>query len=194
MLFGCAISQPATAPTAVAAPSSTVPPIEQEVPSVAAQLPTRPLARPAAEQGAATIYLPRLFEDGSLGLRAASRPASLPDDPLRAAIDALLLGPNAAERADDFEYPLDPRSRLRSVTVNGGTATLDFETGIDQVYGRPFSELVFWSIVYTATEVPGVERVALAQGGTPLRQLGEPAVSIPAAASRADAPDWVRPR
>src|SRR3954469_912160 len=102
MLFRWPPAQPPAAPPAAIAPPVTAQPIEQPAPSGAAQPPTRPLARPAAEQGAATIYLPRLFEDGSLGLRAASRSASPPDDALRAAVEALLLGPNAAERADDF--------------------------------------------------------------------------------------------
>jgi len=177
---------------------SAVPTIElssQAPGSPAPQPPTRGLARPApAQTGPVTIYLPRLFEDGSLGLRAASRPSTTPDEPLRDAIEALIRGPNGDERADDFEYPLDPQTALRSVAVNAGMATIDFESGIDRVYGRPYSELVYWSIVYSATEVAGVDRVTLAYRGTVLSELGEPTVPIAARASRSDGPDWVRPR
>ena len=75
-----------------------------------------------------------------------------------------------------------------------GLLHIDFESGIDGVYGRPYSELVYWSIIYTATEVLGVDRVTLAYRGSVLREIGEPTVAVPAAAGRADAPDWARPR
>ena len=193
LVAGCAFAQPATHPVA-----STSPAIELSSRGPASpgpQAPTRALARLAPAQGGpVTIYLPRLFEDGSLGLRAVARPATNADEPLRDAIEALIRGPNGGERADDFEYPLDPRTALRSVAVNGGMATIDFESGIDGVYGRPYSELVYWSIVYTATEVPGVDRVTLAYRGSMLREIGEPTLAVPAAAGRADAPDWARPR
>jgi Sporulation and spore germination len=160
-----------------------------------AEPPTRGLARPVpAQSGPVTIYLPRLFEDGSLGLRAASRPATLPDDPARDAIESLVRGPSGDERAADFEYALDQRSRLRSVGVNGGTVTVDFESGIDRVHGRPFSELVYWSIVCTLTDVPAVDRVALSYRGDPLREIGYPPFPVPPFATRADVPDWARPR
>jgi spore germination protein GerM len=157
--------------------------------------PTRALARPVPEQGdGRAIYLPRLFEDGSLGLRAVGRSATRPDDPARDAMEALVRGPTGDERADDFQFALDPRTGIRSIQVAGSTATVDFESGLERIHGRPFSELVFWSMVYTLTEAPGVERVTLLERGEPLRELGSPAFAVPASATRADAPDWVRPR
>lgn len=191
-LAGCGGSEPPARATATAEPAGQrTGPTRTPV----AEAATRGLARPApARSGPVTIYLPRLFEDNSLGLRAASRPAVLPRDPAREAIEALIQGPTGDERAADFEYALEPRTRLRSVSVGGGTATVDFESGIDKVHGRPFSELVYWSIVYTLTEVPSVDRVALSYGGQPLREIGFPPSPVPAAATRADVPDWARPR
>jgi spore germination protein GerM len=79
--------------------------------------------------------------------------------------------------------------------VEGGTAAIELDdAGLRRVHGRPYSELVFWSIVYTMTEVPGVERVSLLRGGVPLPALGDPPFSVPAVAGRQDAPAWVRPR
>jgi spore germination protein GerM len=157
--------------------------------------PTRPLAQPApAQTDGRAIYLPRMFEDGSLGLRVVHRPSMQDNDPGREAVEQLIRGPTGDERADDHQFALDLRTRLRSVQVAAGTATVDFESGLERVHGRPFSELVFWSIVYTLTEIPGVERVTLLDRGEPVRELGSPPFAVPGTATRAEAPDWVRPR
>jgi hypothetical protein len=83
---------------------------------------------------------------------------------------------------------------LRSASIAEKTAILDFESGLERIHGNPFSELTYWSIVYTATEVPGVERLTLLDGGARLPALGFPPFSVPTAGSRADAPEWARPR
>jgi spore germination protein GerM len=132
--------------------------------------------------------------DEALGLQAVTRSAPAELEPAQAALAALIAGPNGDERADDFQYPLDRRTAIRSVRVENGTALLDLGTEIDRVRGRPFSELVYWSLVYTLTEVPGVERVALRREGEALTQLGDPFYAVPASAGRADAPAWSRPR
>lgn len=149
---------------------------------------------PGGAAASFTIYLPRLFEDDSLGLRGVARNLTWSDAPARDAIDQLIRGPDGDERAADFHYALDRRTRLRSATITDGTAIVDFETGLERVHGRPFSELVYWSILYTATEVPGVERLVLQEGGGRLSELGFPAFSVPAVAMRSGAPAWVRPR
>lgn len=78
--------------------------------------------------------------------------------------------------------------------VEGGACTVELDDWLRRVHGRPFSELVFWSVVYTLTEVPGIERVALTRGGAPLKELGDPPFAVPIVATRADAPVWARPR
>ena len=149
---------------------------------------------PVGETRPMTIYLPRRFLDDALGLQAVPRDVPATQEPAFAAAAALVAGPDGDERADDFQYPVDRRTRVRGVQVENGTAVLDFSEEIDRVRGRPYSELVYWSIVYTLTEVPGVERVALRRMGEPLREFGEPRFPISDAASRADAPAWVQPR
>jgi len=188
---GPSIQTPA-AVTSVPLPLALAP---TDVSPATAGAPTRGLARLApAQSGPVTIYLPRLFEDGTLGLRAVTRPQTILDDPARDGLEALLRGPTGDERADDFEYALDPHTRLLGLAVRDMTATVDFDSGIDRVYGRPFSELVYWSIVYTATEAADVQRVALSEQGEPLREIGYPPIPVLFFATRADAPDWVRPR
>lgn len=140
------------------------------------------------------VYFPRLFEDGSLGLRAAPRTARADAHVERQLLEALLAGPNGDERADSHYPTLDRRTRLLQVDLVGDLASIEFDLELRRVIGRPFSELAYWSIVYTATEVPTVERVTLVQSGGPLLSFGAPPVAISPGASRARAPEWVRPR
>jgi len=148
-----------------------------------------------AETIALTIYLPRLFEDDSLGLQAVDRHVASTGVPARDALEALIKGPDGPERARDFEYALDRRTRVVYLQVEGGTVVIELDDeGLARVHGRPFSELVYWSLVYTETEIPGVERVLLRRAGEPLQSLGDPPYAVPGAAGRQDAPAWARPR
>jgi spore germination protein GerM len=160
---------------------------------VARQGPVSLLATPEGETHAIMIYLPRRFMDDSLGLQAVPRTVPA-DQPLAlAALTALVAGPNGDERADDFHYPLDRRTTIRGVQVEDRVAILDLGAQIDRVRGQPFSELAYWSLVYTLTEVSGVDRVALRREGVPLTQFGDPPFPLPNG-GRGEAPGWARPR
>lgn len=164
-----------------------------------AQRPPRPLplatATPPPQAIEIALYLPRLFEDDSLGLRRVSRTIVPSGEPARDAVEALIRGPNGDERAADIQYPLDRRTRVLAARVEGGLVELELDDeGLRLVHGRPYSELVFWSIVYTLTEAPGVDGVMLLREGRPLLEFGSPPVAVPPGASRRDAPAWVRPR
>ena len=149
---------------------------------------------PGSATAGVTIYLPRLFEDGSLGLQGVPRVVAASDDPAWEMLQALIRGPDGDERAANFQYALDRRTRVLNVHVDGGTCTIEFGQGLEQVHGRPFSELVYWSIVFTLTEVPGIQRVVLTRGGAPLQHLGDPPFALPAQGTRDAAPAWARPR
>lgn len=141
-----------------------------------------------------TIYLPRLFEDGSLGLRAVARDVEPGEVRGREALEALIRGPNGDERAANFQYALDRRTRVNAFRVEGGTAMVELDEGLERVHGRPFSELVYWAIIYTLTKTPGIERVMLVRGNVPVTELGAPPARVPAPAGRVDVPSWARPR
>lgn len=141
-----------------------------------------------------TIYLPRLFEDGSLGLRAVPRTVEPSEVAGREALEALIRGPNGDERAANFQYALDRRTRVKTFRVEGDTGVAELDEGLERVHGRPFSELVYWAIVYTLTETPGIEQVMLVRGDAPVTELGDPPARVPAPAGRADVPSWARPR
>src|SRR6266516_5349900 len=74
-------------------------------PSVAGYERSTPVS--GAESIALTIYLPRLFEDDSLGLQAVDLHVASTGVPARDALEALIKGPDCPERARDFEYALD---------------------------------------------------------------------------------------
>jgi hypothetical protein len=159
-----------------------------------ARPPSLLFATPEGESRTITIYLPRRFMDDSLGLQGVSREVPASQPPTLAALTALVAGPDGDEHADDFQYPLDRRTRIHGVQVENQVAILDLGAEIDRVRGRPYSELVFWSLVYTLTEIPDVERIALRRDGLALPELGDPAFTLPATAGRSDAPAWARPR
>lgn len=140
------------------------------------------------------VYLPRLFEDGSLGLQGVPRHVVLSDDQVRDVLTALIRGPDGNERAEDYQYALDRRTQLVMARAEVDTAHVEFDDGLRRVHGRPFSELVYWSIVYTLTELPGIEAVSLWQGDRPLAALGDPPFPVPPRGTRAAAPAWARPR
>lgn len=139
------------------------------------------------------LYFPRYFEDTSLGLRGVQRTVA-GDQPALRSLEALIQGPDGPERAADFNYPLNPRTGITFFDLANGVATVEFGSELAEVRGRPFSELAYWSIVYTLTELPDVRGVSLVRSGQPLREFGFPPVSIPVTATRSDAPGWVTPR
>jgi spore germination protein GerM len=144
---------------------------------------------------AAQVYFPRWFDDDSLGLQAIERQLPTGENVARAALEALIQGPTGPERANNVQYALDRRTRILGFSLDGGTASIELDPeGLDRVHGRPFSELAFWSVVFTVTEAPGVERVVLVRGGAPLAVLGDPPFTLPMVASRSAAPQWVQPR
>ena len=144
---------------------------------------------------AVNVYFPRLFEDGSLGLRAAPRTVPVADGRVtQHLLEVLLAGPNGEERAESHYPTLDRRTRLLRVAIVEDLASVELNEEIRRVIGNPFSELAYWSIVYTATEASPVERVTLTRFGEPLLRFGSPPVTIDPGASRTQAPAWVRPR
>jgi sporulation and spore germination protein len=70
------------------------------------------------------------------------------------------VGPSPDERAHGFLDTLKPETRLRSVTIAGGTANVELLGREPDFYGTG-------AIVYSLTAIPGVERVALRLEGKP---------------------------
>jgi hypothetical protein len=72
----------------------------------------------------------------------------------------LRVGPSPDERAHGFLDTLQPDARLQDLTVSGGTATVDLAGREPDFYGSA-------AMVYTLSELPGIQRVRLRLDGRP---------------------------
>ena len=178
---GCDFARGVTGSSAGPTPPPT--PLRGALPGLAPGTPSTEL----------TLYFPRYLEDESLGLSATRRAVPNSDLP-KMALEALIQGPDGDERAADYAYPLSPRTKVLTFRLDDGVAQVELNSELEKVRGKPFSELAYWSIVFTLTEVPGVRGVSLLRDSQPLREFGYPSFTIPEIASSADAPAWARPR
>jgi lipoprotein-anchoring transpeptidase ErfK/SrfK len=104
---------------------------------------------------------------------AVSRPDSTADDALR----HLLRGPTAAETKDGVETYVPAGTKVRSVTVENGLATVD--VSLKFALGKDSASLLarLSQIVHTATGPEGAKKVRLlVEGGIPLGMF--PGVSL----------------
>lgn len=108
--------------------------------------------------GANRIYLVAPGEERLL--RSVPRAATLRAD----LIKILLLGPNDDEIADQYSSFIPPTTELLSARSNGQILILDFTPEISQLTGQSLSQAIA-QIVYTATEIDGIEAVQLRVNG-----------------------------
>ena len=88
------------------------------------------------------------------------------------ALGALLAGPTAAERETGLASAIPAGTDLRSVAVDGGTATVDL-TGTFETGGGSLSMAArLAQVTYTLTQFPTVSRVVYELDGVPLTVLG----------------------
>jgi hypothetical protein len=78
--------------------------------------------------------------------------------PEHQAVLEVRVGPSPDERAHGFLDTVKPETRLRSVTIEAGTAAVELLGREPDFYGTG-------AIVYSLTAIPGVERVALRLDG-----------------------------
>lgn len=92
-------------------------------------------------------------------------PASDPQAQLEASLRALLAGPT--EEAHETVIPAGVK--LNEATIADGTATIDLSKSFVDEFngGSGIAALAVWSVVNTAAEVPGVERVQFEFDGVP---------------------------
>jgi hypothetical protein len=74
------------------------------------------------------------------------------------AVLELRVGPSPDERAQGFLDTVESQTRLRSVAISGGTATVELA-------GREPDSYAAGAIVYSLTELEGVERISLRLDG-----------------------------
>jgi peptidoglycan hydrolase-like protein with peptidoglycan-binding domain len=93
-------------------------------------------------------------------------------EPVAAAVRALLAGPSAAERRSSLDTAIPSGARLRSVSIDDGTATIVFDAGFAlAVQGAPAPAMStdysarLAQVTFTATAVPGIRRVEVSAPG-----------------------------
>lgn len=104
--------------------------------------------------GADRIYLVAPGEERLL--RSVPRDAALRED----LIEILLLGPNDDEIAAQFSSFIPPTTELLSARSKGQILILDLTAEISELPGQSLSQALA-QIVYTATEIEGIEAVQL---------------------------------
>jgi hypothetical protein len=120
---------------------------------------------------AATPFAVYFLRGNYLGVARRSVPAT--NSLGKAAINALLAGPNSSEFAAGLSSAIPTGSRLLGLSVSSGTVTANFNAAFAAA-GSPASELQrVAEVVYTLTQFPTVNRVVVKIGGvTPSRFAG----------------------
>ena len=108
--------------------------------------------------GADRIYLVAPGEERLL--RSVPRDAALRED----LINILLLGPNDDEIEAQFSSFIPPDTKLLSARSNGQILVLDLTSEISELTGQGLTQALA-QIVYTATEIEGIEAVQLKVNG-----------------------------
>jgi hypothetical protein len=108
----------------------------------------------SAASGADRIYLVAPGEDRRL--RSVTRDAASPEDLIR----ILLLGPNDDEIASGFSTVIPNTAELRSARTQGQLLIVDLNDAITELTSQSLMQAIA-QIVYTATELDGIEAVKL---------------------------------
>lgn len=124
---------------------------------------------PAADPTSAPVHI-YLVGDGRL-VRVQRMDVGTGDGPLDAAVRSLLQGPDPHEVANGLATAI-PSGVGMQASVDGPVATLnltgEFEIGAEQ----KVVALRLAQVVFTATEIPGVERVRFLIDGEPVEVVG----------------------
>ena len=103
-----------------------------------------------------------------------------------AALRELLAGPSAEERAAGLDTEIPAGTELRSVSIAGGTATVDLSREFESGGGSASMTLRVAQVVHTLTQFPTVERVAFRLEGEPVEAIGGEGVVVSPPVDRAD--------
>ena len=97
---------------------------------------------------------------------------------LKGALEALLAGPTAAEKAAGLVTMVPAGTTLRDVTLSGHVAVVDFSAAFASGGGSLSMTDRLAQVVYTATQFPGVTSVTLKLGGKTIKVLGGEGIMV----------------
>lgn len=107
----------------------------------------------------------------------------------RAAVNALIDGPNAAEAAAGVKSSVPANSRLRGISISSGVATIDLNHAFARPGLRQRVRMRLAQLTFTATQFPTIHAVTLHIAGHPVSSIGS--VPVPAQMRRTNFPRLV---
>jgi sporulation and spore germination protein/immunoglobulin-like protein involved in spore germination len=96
----------------------------------------------------------------------------------RGAMEGLLEGPTAAERAAGLSTEIPEGTELLGVSKANGTVTVDLSGAFDDGGGSASMQARVAQVVATLTQFPGFERVAFRIDGQPVQSIGGEGVVV----------------
>ncbi|MBP7583309.1 MAG: GerMN domain-containing protein [Spirochaetes bacterium] len=124
------------------------------------------------------IYLVRVDDNtGKSSMIAVSR-AVKGQPTVQQALAELVRGSTVAEKRRGLLTAIPPSLRVRSVTVKNRNAEIDFNGAIEQPVGKDIMINRIDQIVYTATDIPGVDSVLIRINGRRQQTLGGEGIPI----------------
>ncbi len=163
------------------APAPTVTVTTTAAPSGSASAAASASATPSGATTTLSVYLLRPIGGSQPHhgpfIATAHRAVAATRAPARAALNALLAGPTAAEKAIHMTSAIPAGTTLRGLTISGGVATVDLS---DAFLRASAATAAAAEVVYTVTQFPTVSRgvlikvdgapLAASAGGGPARQ------------------------
>lgn len=166
---GCGDDDDTTTPTATAdAAASPGVPTATAAASVTPAKPTPTASQPAtsAADVAVAVYFARDEKVATAG-RTVTAPAVA-----RGALEALLAGPNAAEKGAGMGSAIPAGTRLLGITIDKGLATVDVSKEFASGGGSLSMTTRVAQVVYTLTQFDTVERVTIRIDGREVEGIG----------------------
>jgi hypothetical protein len=121
--------------------------------------------------------------DGLIAVRRTHQPTPRV---ATAAIDALLAGPTAAERASGVVSAVPSGTRLLGITIRGGVATVDLTSEYQSGGGSLSMQTRLGQVVYTLTQFPTVQKVRFRLDGTPVNVFSSEGIVLDHPVGRSD--------
>ncbi len=131
-----------------------------------------------------TVYLPR---EDKLG--AVAREVPYTKAVAAAAINELLKGPSSGDAAYGFHTEIPAGTKLRSVSIRDGIATVDLTGQFDDGGGSLSMFMRLAQLVFTVTQFESVDAVALKLDGVPVEIFSGEGIVIDKPMRRADFED-----
>ncbi|HXF37359.1 MAG TPA: Gmad2 immunoglobulin-like domain-containing protein [Actinomycetota bacterium] len=155
---------------------------------VASESPRSPEPTPSQEPAGETMRFQVWFAYGE-GLFVVRRTVEATPRIGTAALEALLAGPTREERAAGVSSAVPEGTELRSLTIEDGVATVDLSAAFEAPGGAGEETMRLGQLVFTLTQFPTVDGVALEIEGRPVESFGGHGIALDPPMERRDYAD-----